>query len=165
MDSGVIGWMVAAGSAAGALLLVRAQAKAAAEERRQAQAELAALRERADRLAPDAGRALELGSRVEQLQAQGEQLHGQLREAEGRVARAEAELEAARAAQKQTEQFLVDAQAKMRATFLEVASKVFDEKSMSLDQRIKESGEASKLGIEGTLKPFAEQLGQFRERI
>ena len=78
MDSGLIGWVVAAGTAAGSLVLLRAQAKSAAEERRQAQAELAALRERAERLAPDAGRAMELANRVEQLQGQGDQLHGQL---------------------------------------------------------------------------------------
>ena len=71
MDASVIGWIVAAGSAAGASLLVRAQAKSAAEDRRQAQAELAALRERAERLAPDAGRAIELSGRVGQLEAQG----------------------------------------------------------------------------------------------
>jgi DNA recombination protein RmuC len=99
------------------------------------------------------------------MEAQGERLHAQLRDAEARVARAEAELEAARALHEQTRAFLTDAQPKLSAAFHEVASKLFDEKSMALDKRIQESGEASKLGIEGTLKPFADQLGQFRERI
>jgi DNA recombination protein RmuC len=87
------------------------------------------------------------------------------REAEARVARAEAELEAARAAHEQTRAFLAEAQTRLSTAFHEVASKLFDEKSMALDQKIKESGEASKQGIDATLKPFADQLGQFRARI
>ena len=157
--------MVAAGTAIGAVAYAGAQARRAAEERRAAQAELSALRGRAERLAPDAGRAVELSARVAQMEAQGERLHVQLRDAEARVARAEAELEAARAAHEQTRAFLTDAQSKLTAAFHEVASRVFDEKSMQLDQKIKESGEASKLGIEGTLKPFADTLGQFQARI
>jgi DNA recombination protein RmuC len=149
----------------GAFGYARSVSGRAARERAEAQAELARLREREQQLAPDAGRAAELGSRVGQLEAQGEKLHGQLREAEARVARAEAELEAARAAHEQTRAFLNEAQGRLSAAFHEVASKLFDEKSMALDQRIKESGEASKAGIDATLKPFAEQLGQFRARI
>jgi DNA recombination protein RmuC len=165
MDAGSIGWVVAAGTAAGALGLLHAAGKRAERERMQAQAELAALRERAQQLAPEAGRAAELSGRVGQLEAQGERLQVQLREAEARVALADAELEAARAAHEQTRAFLNEAQGRLSAAFHEVASKLFDEKTMALDQRIKESGEASKLGIEGTLKPFADQLNQFRTRI
>jgi DNA recombination protein RmuC len=156
---------VAEGSLLGAFGYARAVSGRAARERAEAQAELARLRERAQQLAPEAGRAAELGSRVGQLDAQGEKLHGQLREAEARVARAEAELEAARAAHEQTRAFLAEAQTRLSTAFHEVASKLFDEKSMALDQKIKESGEASKQGIDATLKPFAEQLGQFRARI
>ena len=165
MDAGVIGWMVAAGTAAGAVGLLHAAARRSERERAAAQAELALLREQARQLAPEAGRASELASRVGQLEAQGGRLHEQLREAEARVARAEAELQSARQAHEHTRTFLVEAQAKLSAAFHEVASRVFDEKAMVLDQRIKESGEASRLGIEGTLKPFADQLGQFRARI
>jgi DNA recombination protein RmuC len=165
MDAGSIGWVVAAGTAAGGFALLRAQQLRAEKERREAQAELSSLRERAQQLAPEAGRAAELSSRVGSLEARGEELHGQLREAEARVARAEAELQSARAAHEQTQAFLSEAQGRLSAAFHEVASKLFDEKSMALDQRIKESGEASKLGIDATLKPFAEQLNQFRTRI
>jgi DNA recombination protein RmuC len=159
------GWVVAAGAAFGAFGYVRAVSGRAARERAEAQAELKALREQVQGLAPEAGRATELSGRVGQLEAQGEKLHGQLREAESRVARAEAELEAARAAHEQTRAFLAEAQTRLSSAFHEVASKLFDEKSMALDQKIKESGEASKQGIDATLKPFAEQLGQFRARI
>jgi DNA recombination protein RmuC len=165
MDAGSIGWGVAAVTAVAAVAFARAAAVRAAQERREAASELAVLRERAQRLAPEAGRAIELGSRVIQLEAQGERLHGQLREADARVARAEAELEAARAAHEQTRAFLAEAQTRLSTAFHEVASKLFDEKSMALDQKIKESGEASKQGIDATLKPFADQLGQFRARI
>src|SRR6478735_6151010 len=165
MDAGSIGWVVAAGTAAGAFGLLHAAGKRAERERMQAQAELAALRERAQQLAPEAGRASELSGRVGQLEVQGERLQVQLREAEGRVARAEAELQAARDAHEQTRAFLTEAQGKLSAAFHEVASKLFDEKSMALDQRIKESGEASRLGIDATLRPFAKQLNQFRTRI
>jgi len=156
---------VAAGTALGAFGYARAVSGRAARERSEAQAELARLRASVQALAPEAGRAAELSGRVGQLEAQGERLHGQLREAEARVARAEAELEAARAAHEQTRAFLDEAQGRLSTAFHEVASKLFDEKSMALDQRIKESGEASKAGIDATLKPFAEQLGQFRTRI
>jgi len=165
MDAGSIGWVVAAGTALGAFGYAHAVSGRAARERTEAQAELAALRERAQQLAPEAGRASELSGRVGQLEAQGERLHGQLREAEARVARADAELEAARAAHEQTRAFLSEAQGRLSAAFHEVASKLFDEKSMALDQRIKASGEASKAGIDATLKPFADQLNQFRGRI
>jgi DNA recombination protein RmuC len=165
MDVGMIAWVVVAGAAAGSVAYAAAVSRRSSAERRAAQVELAALRERAERLAPDAGRAGELTGRVGQLEAQAEKLHVQLRDAEARVARAEAELEAARQSHEQTRAFLVEAQSKLSAAFHEVASKIFDEKSMALDQRIKESGEASRVGIEGTLKPFADQLGQFRQRI
>jgi DNA recombination protein RmuC len=165
MDAGSIGWGVAAVTAVAAVAFARAAAVRAAQERREAASELAVLRERAQRLAPEAGRAIELGSRVIQLEAQGERLHGPLREAEARVARAEAELEAARAAHEQTRAVQAEAQTRRGPAVHEVASKLFDEKSMALDQKIKESGEASKQGIDATLKPFADQLGQFRARI
>lgn len=80
-------------------------------------------------------------------------------------ARAEAECRAALAAHEQTKAFLDDAQARLRLAFADVAGKLLDEKSVALDQRIKESGEASRVGLEGTLKPFAEQLGSFRTRF
>lgn len=81
------------------------------------------------------------------------------------LASAQAEFRAASAAHAETKAFLEDAQARLRTAFAEVASKLFDEKALVLDQRIKESGEASKLGLEGALKPFAAQLGQFQSRI
>ena len=80
-------------------------------------------------------------------------------------AHADAERRAALAAHAQTKAFLEEAQARLRQAFAEVAGKLLDEKSVALDQRIKESGEASRVGLEGTLKPFAEQLGSFRTRF
>jgi DNA recombination protein RmuC len=80
-------------------------------------------------------------------------------------AQAEARREAAEAATAQTRQYLQDAEARLRTVFVEAASKVFDEKSLALDQRIRASGEQSKEGLEATLRPFAERIGQFQAKV
>lgn len=76
-----------------------------------------------------------------------------------------AERDAALAAHEQTKAFLAQAEVKMRTVFLEAASKVFDEKSLVLEQRIKESGETSRQGLEATLKPFAEKVDGFQAKV
>jgi len=81
------------------------------------------------------------------------------------LAEAKAQREAAESAHAQTRQFLQDAEARLRTVFVEAASKVFDEKAIALDQRIRASGDASREGLEATLKPFAERMGQFQTKI
>ena len=76
-----------------------------------------------------------------------------------------AERDAAIAAYQQTKAFLAEAEVKMRGVFIEAASKVFDEKSLVLEQRIKESGETSRQGLEATLKPFAEKVDGFQAKV
>lgn len=66
---------------------------------------------------------------------------------------------------KQSKGFVESAKEAMSATFVEAASSVFDEKSAVLDRRIKETGEQSKVRLEETLKPFAENVAQFRQRM
>jgi DNA recombination protein RmuC len=165
MDEGVLGWIAVIVVAASWLYTAQADRQRRNLEQDAARREAEALRARIDQLAPDASRAQDLAERLAQSQAQLERLGIELRDGDVRIARAQAECEAARVAHEETKQFLQDAQVKLRAAFLEVASKVFDEKAIALDQRIKDSGEASKQGMEGTLKPFTEQLGQFRARI
>jgi DNA recombination protein RmuC len=80
-------------------------------------------------------------------------------------AQVEAKCEAAETAHAQTRKYLDDAETRLRTVFVEAASKVFDEKSMALDQRIRDSGDASRQGLEATLKPFAERIGQFQSRL
>lgn len=65
----------------------------------------------------------------------------------------------------QSKVFVENARDAMRTTFVEAASAVFDEKSAVLDRRIKESGETSKVRLEETLKPFADNVHQFRQRM
>jgi DNA recombination protein RmuC len=81
------------------------------------------------------------------------------------MAKASAERDAANSARDETKQFLVDAQSQLRTAFIEVASTVFDDKAIVLDQRIQASGETSKHGLEAVLKPFSEQVTQFQSRI
>lgn len=66
---------------------------------------------------------------------------------------------------RQATEFVENAREQMRATFAEAASKVFDEKAVTLEQRINQSSEASKKSLEETLKPFNENLKTFRERV
>lgn len=80
-------------------------------------------------------------------------------------ATAASERDAAKDAVVETKAFLAKAQSEMRTAFTEAASKVFDEKSLLLDQRIQTSSEASKAGLEATLKPFAEKVTSFQVKV
>jgi DNA recombination protein RmuC len=80
-------------------------------------------------------------------------------------AQVEAKVAAAEAAHAQTRKYLDDAEVRLRTVFVEAASKVFDEKAMALDQKIHASGQASREGLEATLKPFAERIGQFQQKV
>jgi len=73
--------------------------------------------------------------------------------------------DAALEAVEQSKAFLATAQTQMRTVFTEAASRVFDEKSVVLDQRIKASADASKEGLETTLKPFAEKVATFQAKV
>lgn len=42
---------------------------------------------------------------------------------------------------------------------------MFDDKSMSLEQKISASADASKAGLQTTLQPFAESIAQFQQRL
>jgi DNA recombination protein RmuC len=81
------------------------------------------------------------------------------------LAQAEAQRDAVAAAHAQTREFLQQAEAQLRTVCIEAASKVFDDKAIALDERIRASGDASRAGLESTLKPFAERIGQFQQKI
>lgn len=80
-----------------------------------------------------------------------------------------AELKAALAAETEKcrhfESFLCEAEQKLGAAFVQAASKVFDEKSVALEQRIQAAGEIGKQGLDATLKPFAEKVSALQARI
>jgi len=87
------------------------------------------------------------------------------RELSSSLATAAAERDAAIASREQAKAFLEDAQAKLSTAFIEVASKVFDEKAVALDRKIGDSAIASKVGLESALTPFATKLGEFQAEL
>lgn len=107
----------------------------------------------------------ELRGEIARLKAHIETLGSERMQALQTAAQAEAERDAARSLQERTAQFLTEAQSALRASFTEAASKVFDEKSQSLEKRINDSADASKTGLQATLQPFAEHVIQFQQRL
>jgi len=87
------------------------------------------------------------------------------RELSSALAAATAERDAAIASREQAKAFLEDAQAKLSTAFIEVASKVFDEKAVALDRKIGDSALASKVGLESALTPFATKLNEFQAEL
>lgn len=65
----------------------------------------------------------------------------------------------------QARQFVESAREQLKVSFADAASKVFDDKSTLLEQRINHSSQLSKTQLEETLKPFNEQLSAFRQRV
>ena len=87
------------------------------------------------------------------------------RELSSSLAAAAAERDAAIASREQAKAFLEDAQSKLSTAFIEVASKVFDEKAVALDRKIGDSALASKVGLESALTPFATKLNEFQTEL
>lgn len=87
------------------------------------------------------------------------------RELSSLLAAAVAERDAAIASREQAKAFLEEAQSKLGTVFIEVASKVFDEKAMALDRKIGDSAIASKVGLESALTPFATKLNEFQAEL
>jgi DNA recombination protein RmuC len=94
-----------------------------------------------------------------------EVLHESLTQVLQRATQAEAERDSARELQQRTHQFLTEAQTALRTSFTEAASKVFDEKSLALEQKIAASSIESKAGLQTTLQPLADYISQFQQRL
>lgn len=92
-------------------------------------------------------------------------LQRELQAAKTGQASAVSERDAARDALVETRAFLAEAKVQMKSAFTEAASQVFDEKSVVLEQRINASVELSKTSMEATLKPFAEKVGAFQDKV
>lgn len=138
-----------------ALRALRDDLTAAAAREAAATAQLDATREtqaKAER------NAVESRVRVEAAQREARELSSSL-------ATAAAERDAAIASREQAKAFLEDAQSKLSTAFIEVASKVFDEKAVALDRKIGDSAIASKVGLESALTPFATKLGEFQAEL
>lgn len=94
-----------------------------------------------------------------------EALQVELRNNDTRLNHAEAQRDAAVVLQSKTSAFLSEAQAVLRSSFTEAASRVFDEKAIALDQKIQTSGETSRTGLETTLKPLNDKIADFQQRL
>ncbi len=92
-------------------------------------------------------------------------VQGELQLAKTGHASAVSERDAARDALVETKAFLTEAKVQMKSAFTEAASQVFDEKAVVLEQRISASAELSKTSMEATLKPFAEKVGAFQDKV
>jgi len=141
---------------------LRGAEAAARQQAEQARTELARAHARVEALERACG---EHEAQRAQLGRQLEALHAQVAELTGQAHKARAEHDAALQRCAQVEAFLHEAQGKLDAAFRDAASKVFDEKAVLLEQRIQAAGEVSKQGLDATLKPFAEHVGQLKARI
>jgi DNA recombination protein RmuC len=150
--------------------------RAAAQSHAQLAAEHGALHERleaaraaleAERIARAAATA-ELADRNAQLEtvrtrAQG--LEAELARLQGEHAQASAHLEHAEKARMQMQQFVDEAQARLADAFAQLAGKAFEERGAVFEKNVRHATVQSKADIELLLKPFAEQLHQFRQRV
>lgn len=141
----------------------------AQSRREQLESELTNQRQRADTAAASLDGSKEHAVQLARERDRNAQEAVSLRERVAELAAIEAQMRAERdaalVAHEQTKAFLADAEVKMRTVFLEAASKVFDEKSIALDQRIKETSEISRKGLEATLKPFSEKVDGFQAKV
>lgn len=80
-------------------------------------------------------------------------------------AEATAHLAHARQANTDMKAFLDEAQTRLSGAFSELAGKVFEEKGQLFEKNIRNAGQQSRTDIEGLLKPFAERIKDFRERV
>lgn len=80
-------------------------------------------------------------------------------------AEASANLSHARQANVDMQAFLTQAQERLSGVFAELAGKAFDERGQVFEKNVRHATTQSRSDIETLLKPFAEQLGQFRTRV
>jgi DNA recombination protein RmuC len=92
-------------------------------------------------------------------------LDGQLATLRDAHAQATAHLEHARRQHDEMRTFVDQAQAKLSDAFAQMAGKVFAERGEQFEKNVRTATVQSKADIETLLKPFAEQLHQFRQRV
>lgn len=106
-----------------------------------------------------------LHTRTAALEADAARLREQLGRLQAEHAQATANLLHSKQANADMQAFLVEAQTKLSGAFSELAGKVFDERGQLFEKNVKHATAQSKVDIETLLKPFADQLGQFRTRV
>src|SRR6478735_9211497 len=101
----------------------------------------------------------------DELRAEVARLRERAREDAAAIERARAEADQAQRARAETEAFVRNAQEQLSAKFTELAGKAFQERGQQFEQNVRTATGQSKADIELLLKPFADQLGTFRQRI
>lgn len=95
---------------------------------------------------------------LQQAQQRYQQLHGE-------HARALANLQHSERASAELRSYLDSAKEKLSGAFAELAGKVFDERGQQFEKNVRQATVQSRADIEGLLKPFADRLGDFRNRV
>lgn len=115
-----------------------------------------------------AAAAAELADRNAQLEALRTRLavrEDEFNRLQAEHAQAAAHLTHAEKARAQMQQFVDEAQAKLADAFSQLAGKAFEERGAVFEKNVRHATVQSKADIELMLKPFAEQLGAFRQRV
>ncbi|GAB2518198.1 DNA recombination protein RmuC [Lysobacter humi (ex Lee et al. 2017)] len=141
----------------------------AQDEHARLQAQLEALRATLeDERVARASVAAELEDRSVQLEAVRSrvvQLDAELATLRAEHAQATAHLEHSRRQNDEMRAFVEQAQVKLSDAFAAMAGKVFAERGEQFEKNVRHATVQSKADIETLLKPFAEQLNQFRQRV
>lgn len=116
-------------------------------------------------LAERDGTISQMQARAATLEAEVAQLRDQLGRLHSEHAQATANLLHSKQANADMQAFLLEAQAKLSGAFSELAGKVFEERGQLFEKNVKHATAQSKIDIETVLKPFSDQLGQFRARV
>lgn len=106
-----------------------------------ARARIAALQREADAARESAHAAHAARTRIEEQLAQAERAHAQM------------------------QAFVSDARNQLSSAFAELAGKAFEERGRQFEENVRRAGAASRSEFETLLKPFAEKLGDFRQRV
>ncbi|MBU8977126.1 DNA recombination protein RmuC [Lysobacter sp. MMG2] len=135
------------------------EAQARAERHGTAAAELNAnLRARDTELA-------DLRARLDAERGELSHLRAELALQRERSAQTEANLAHAEQAKAEIKGFLESAQTKLSATFAELAGKTFEERGAQFENNVRTATQQSRTDFETLLKPFANQLNEFRTRV
>jgi DNA recombination protein RmuC len=165
-----------ASRAAGRLGAIESERQNLEGKVRQLEGEMRELRDRLERQIGEVNRsATTLGARDESI----ERLQSELRQKVGEVEQFQSELSASQAeltrttanlvhsqrAQEEMKNFLNEAQEKLSGVFAQLAGSVFDQKAQVFEKNVEAATLRSKADIDSLLKPFADRLGEFRQRV
>lgn len=78
---------------------------------------------------------------------------------------AKARLEHAQAAHEEMKRYVDEAQARIAAIFTEQAGKAFQQRGEQFEKNVRDATESGRTSMEALLRPFAEKIGEFRQRV